>query len=184
MRFNDEQHIKDYKNRGVYPRIHGDIFSLDKHIPASNVLDIGCSTGLLTARLADKHKKVVGIDSDKKALQQAREIKKRNVALYEGKINEQTVNEVEQILKDHNINVIYARRVLPELTDVGGLSLIETLVTMFYTQKVKYVVLEGRQRRRSATHVMKDIDKEISRFVGLYKPIKRYKECAILERVD
>lgn len=184
MRFNDEQHINDFKAHGTYPRIHDDIYTLDKHIPASHVLDIGCSIGLLTARLAEKHDIVVGIDSDIKAVQKAREIRKPNVTLYGCKINNETIDEIERILKDHNINVIYARRVLPELTDAGGLSLIEKLVTMFYTQKVKYVVLEGRQRRRNAMHVMKDIDKEVSRFMGLYKPIEKFKECVLLERID
>lgn len=183
MRFNDEQHIKDYKEYGSYPRIHDDIFSLDKHIPASNVFDIGCSTGLLTTRLADKHNTVIGIDSDVKALRQADGIRKPNVTFYGGQINEKCLKEIEQILKRHEINVVYARRVLPEICDTGGLSLVEKVVTMFYNQNIKYVVLEGRQRRRNAKHVLKDVDKEVSRLEGLYKPIKRFNECVLLERI-
>ncbi|HEX8965662.1 MAG TPA: methyltransferase domain-containing protein [Patescibacteria group bacterium] len=50
-----------------------------KNLNKSTVLDIGCSTGLITCSLSLSFKKVIGVDPDKNAILLAQKLKRKNV---------------------------------------------------------------------------------------------------------
>lgn len=180
MRFDDVEYITHYHKTGEYPKIHDDIFSMDKYVPVGNVMDLGCCTGLLSNRLAAKHNLVVGIEANKKYLDNA--VQKSNVHYYNTKITQETLSDIEKLVKKHKINVVYARRVLPEICDAGGVTLVQDLLRMFRENGVEYIVIEGRKCNSKSTHILKSVEQEKLLFSGLYKCSHTHNQCAIFAK--
>lgn len=181
MRFNDAEYLKAYYERGEYPKIHDDIMVLAKDIEGNVVLDLGCCTGLLTRRLAINCKKVIGIDSNKHYLEQAIR-DKNNIEYVHLKICENTLQQLREIIFKNNIGAVVARRVFPEIYETGGFELINDVLDIFDEELVSDILIEGRKSNRNAINPLNDIEKELKAVSRNYEPIKRYKNCALLQR--
>ena len=181
MRFDDLEYVSQYNTNGKYPKIHDDIASLDEYVPAGVVLDLGCCTGLLSCRLAEKHNAVIGIEANKHYLSAA--VRKENVHYINMKICEETMQDLKEIIVKHNINCVYARRVLPEICDAGGIKLVRAMISMFHECGIKHIVIEGRKCSKNSTHVLKSIEREKELFAGLYINIHNRKSCSLFTKL-
>lgn len=183
MKYDDKQHIYNYLERNSFPRIHDNIFSLNKFIDPTNVLDIGSSIGLLSLRLGQYHNNVLGIEHNIKTSIQAKKLATANVKFEQFAINKRNMFDFENLIKRNLIKVVFARRVLPEIYDVGGLDLLQELIQTLYECDVHTIVIEGRQRRKNAKHPLNTVEKETALFEGYYKLKHEYKECVLLEKI-
>lgn len=168
--YNDDKYVKQYLTNGKYPKIHDDIAVLIRELPKDSVvLDVGCSTGLLTQRMVDMGLKCYGIDIDKVAISKANQYcKMMDIA---------NIATLEQYVIDNNINVAVCRRVLPEIMDTGVLfDFIDVM-----SRHIEYCVVEGGIESAKSTHKLKNIDEEIKVLSKYYNLIKRYKRCAIMK---
>lgn len=181
MRFDDLQYVNEYNQNGKFPKIHDDIASLDEYVPAGVVLDLGCCTGLLSCRLAQKHKTVIGIEPNKQYLAHA--VHKDNVNYVNMKICEETMQQLKEIITKYNVTCVYARRVLPEICDAGGIKLVRGMISLFNECGVKHIVIEGRKCSKNSTHVLKSIEREKEMFSGLYVNIHNYKNCSLFTKL-
>ena len=180
MRYNDDTYIKNFIEHGIYPKIHDDIYSLDRYLDNSNVLDLGCCTGLLSRHLAETHNFVIGVDSEAKYIEKA--IKHNNIQYIQMEINESTLEDFHKILVCNNIAIIYARRIIPEVYETGGKDLVNHLIQTMYDSKVEYLVVEGRKSNRNAVNPLKSIEEEVTALKQRYEVIRKYKNCAIMKR--
>ena len=179
MRFDDDKYIQDVINYNKYPKIHDDIFYLSKYVDAENVLDLGCCTGLLSHRLSSVYKNVVGVEANNRFIQKT--IKKDNIKYINLKICKDNLCNFENILTENNIEAVYARRVIPELHETGGIELVNNICDIFYKHKVKYIILEGRKPTKNAKNPLNILDKELQCFSKYYTEDNRYKNCCILK---
>lgn len=166
MRFDDIAYVDEYKKSGKYPKIHDDIFSLDANIPVGNVIDLGCCTGLLSVRLAQRHNLVIGIEPNKEYIKNA--VPHERCVYMNFKIDYSNLKKLEQVILENHITTIYARRVLPEICDAGGIELVRDMIAMFRDCGVKNCVIEGRKCNSKSVHKLKNLSKEMELFQGFY----------------
>lgn len=176
--FDDDKYIKQFKENQIYPKIHDDIFHLASNTEGNNVLDIGCCYGLLSHRLSKKFN-VTGIEANEHYCEKA--IYNNIINM---KINYETLSEFKDILLDHKIDIVVCRRVIPELYDCGGETLIRKIEKTLYECNVKYIILEGRTVSKRSVHKLKSIDNEIEILSNDYFLDKKYKRCARLQRKE
>ena len=179
MGFADDQFVEEYKRYHKYPKIHDDIYSMHKYVDCKNIMDLGCCTGLLTTHLAETYPKVIGIEPNKNYLKKAPQ--PDNVTYYNFPITPKTLGLLDKVIKQHNIDTIFGRRVMPEIYNYGGDKLINSLNTLFYRNNIQHLILEGRIESKNSTHNLSNIKKEITYFTN-YEPIKTQKNCVILKR--
>lgn len=175
--FDDDKYLKQFKY-GIYPKIHNDIFYLTSNTIGSNILDIGCCYGLLSHRLS-KQFNVIGIESSKYYCD--RSIYQNIVNM---KINENTLSQFRDILIKNKIDIVVFRRVIPEIYDCGGDSLIHDIEKALYECDVEYIILEGRIESKRSVHKLKSINDEIEILNNYYFLDKRYKRYARLKRKE
>lgn len=178
MRFNDDKYVEDYLKHGKYPKIHDNIFSLDRFIPRCNVLDLGCCTGLLSLRLADAHPFVVGVEPSTTYISKAPT--RGNVRYVIMGISDKTLSTFGDILSDNRIEAVFARRVLSEIAKSGGVELVTSLAETMRGAGVKFLAMEGRKPVRNAVNIMPTVDHEILAVYSQYKVIVRSGDCALL----
>ena len=179
MRFSDYAYVEDYLEHGKYPKIHDGIFALDRFIPRCNVLDLGCCTGLLSLRLADVHPLVVGVEPSTTYISKAPE--KGNVRYVVMGISSETLVSFGELISENRIEAVFARRVLPEISECGGVELVTSLAETMRGAGVKYLAIEGRKPRGNAVNRLSSIDDEILAVNRQYKIIRRCGDCVLME---
>lgn len=178
MSFHSEELIYDLVVRHKYPKIHDDIFNMSSCICDMNVMDLGCCFGLLSNRLATRNKLVVGIEANKSYFDKC--VANPKVKYVNLKVNMDTMPQIRQIVKENNIKALYARRVMPELYETGGLELCEAFAKAMYDTDVTFVVLEGRVKTKNATNFLSSIDREVTLYKDMYQVMLSYKNCRLL----
>ena len=136
--------------------------SLDNIIPLkSNILDLGCGTGLLASLLSTKKRKVVGVDFSQTSIKYAKRLKKKlslkNVVFMKGNISnldlpKESFDYTFCLGVLHHIANPYAGfKVQCDLTKKGGfviLGLYNTYGRLFSrTRKFLFKMLRGRGRK-------------------------------------
>lgn len=176
-RYDDDSYILDYRNFGIYPKIHDDIFFLfSENVPRGTfVLDIGGSIGMLSTRLQDAGYNAVMIEPTKAA----DKCPSDKVFCYYTMIKAATLPVVDFILKNHKIEYVIARRVISELFLTGGSDLILELEKLFIKNGVKAIILEGRLPTSRATCPIPNTAAEVALFNN-YKLTNTHKRCAML----
>jgi|TARA_R110000824_G_scaffold6506_5_gene30068 SAM-dependent methyltransferase len=163
MRFNSIERLEEWCVNGNYPSIHDRIFKMvEDNIRGGNVLDICCSTGLLGQRIQDELKKtVVGVDADRKSLQNARSYGV-DVNLVEMKIDATNFSPLISVLIKNDIEVIVARRCLSEIffnhIDQGAV-FAERLLK---ETNVREIFIQGRREQPNATHPIPSCSAEVA----------------------
>lgn len=180
MKFDDDKYVEEYYHTGRFPKIHDDIFTLAALLPGRNVLDLGCCKGLLSKRLSTVCNLVVGIDGSKSYLDKA--VPDSKVKYYCTKVVKETLPFIVSLIKKHDISMIVARRVIPELCETGGMQLVNDFVKSVYDSGVEYIVLEGRKKCHNPTNPLSSIDLEVKAFSSMYSVVNTHKDCRTLKR--
>lgn len=179
MKYDSLEYIDNLKKKGQYPRIHNDIFKMHQFVPVKNILDIGCCYGLLSHRLSNVYEEVVGIEQNPDYAKHF--ICKNNIHYFNFRINKNSLNKLDKIIKKYNIKAVYCRRVIPELYDTGGMELLHYIKYIFIRNDVKYIVIEGRIKFKKAKHIFKSCYHEFSFFEDKYELIETYNNCGVLK---
>lgn len=177
MSFHDQSYVDAYLQRHEFPAIHDEIFALDKFVIFDTVMDLGCCTGLLAARLAETHTNVVAIEPNKNYLKNA--VQLPNIHYYNMGVSDKTLDQIAAIIRKHNVKAIFARRVLPEIYDTGGESLVRSLIKTCHDNGVLTFVVEGRVETSRSAHALKGIDDEINIVGEYYQPIMTNHNCLL-----
>lgn len=183
MRFDDEEYVRAYRERGCFPAIHSDIaWLIERVIRAGAVrcaFDIGCCTGLLTARLASLGvPQAIGIDANARSLALAP--RADGLVYHRMKIDARNLAPFEQLLTTYRPQLIVLRRVLPEISG-GRLAHARRFAEALHRAAPRVVVLEGRVKSARSTHPLAGLEEELAVFRGLYVESGRSRNCAALE---
>lgn len=183
MRFDDPQHIETFQRRGAFPRIHdaiaGFVIGFSR---GTRFLDLCCCYGLLGERLHRAGFVVIGVDANPKVIErgQAAGIE---IPLFPLRVGRDTLGELMDLIDEHDISGIVARRALPELFDrdpaLGG---------EFFERArgigVKEVFLEGRAPTRNAVSALATLEAEIHLAQPWFALDRRQGQCARLVAGD
>jgi hypothetical protein len=184
-RFNSPEHLSTWQERGRYPAIHDGIADAAASLMRGKcLLDLGCSYGLLGARIAKESGQgmPLGIDADGKVIAAARDAK---VSMFftHLRVTAETLPLVAELVRDHSIDVIIARRILPELFGqevmVGGM-----FAAMMAKAGVKEMFVEGRVVSERSTNALASIDAEVAMLSGSYREARRIKAVSYLVRQE
>lgn len=117
MRFDAPEHLEAWRARGVWPAIHNAMTAFAvAHMRGETMLDLGCSYGLLGARIASEAGGIVthGIEVDEKVIVASQDAGVP-IRLYRLKLTVDTLPEFSAILRASSTTAVVARRILPEL---------------------------------------------------------------------
>lgn len=180
MRFDDDGYLKAFYERGEYPKIHDNIYKLDRYVKGTNVIDLGCCTGLLARRLVRTHGTVIGIECNKNYLSKA--VQHERIKYENLKVDFDTLQAIADIVKSNNIECVYARRVIPEIYETRGFELVSALAETLYKNGVKYLVVEGRKSSRNAVNPLSSVEKEVEALQKYYYVSERVGNCVLMKR--
>lgn len=186
--YNSSKYVTAFKAKGLFPSIHDDIARVLYGLKdeATNVLDLGCSTGLLTQRVAAYVSGFcIGVDCDKKAIETARSLGGREGIKYLD-IDVSTkagVKRLTEAIKEYSIDTVVMRRVIPELHDACGDVILGDMFKMFYDAGVKRLVLEGRIETKRAVNTLSNHKLEAIAIIHAapYEVDTIYRRCEVLK---
>lgn len=167
-RFNSTEYLDAWKATGKYPAIHDGIFRLIKQgvePEVGRVVDLGSSTGLLTRRLWGHGYDVCGVETSRAAVAAGREAatygsgKLIGPEVYRHQLIPGQFHDFALWLIEHEVRVVVARRVLPELDDYGVTPAM--LSGVLIHAGVEHLFVEGRAPRAHATHRLPTLIHEI-----------------------
>lgn len=187
VRFDALEYLTQYRagreaGRQVFPAIHYDLFQLIvEEAVGRRALDLCCSTGLLAQRLAEQaHMYAVGVDADRRALDRARQygvtVPLREIAIEPG-----TFDDLVELVLNHRIGVLVARRCMPELfghdMDAG-----REFVRAMHRAGISEVFLQGRVETKGAVNRLRSIEHEVALWIddGHYRIAQLRGQCAYL----
>lgn len=174
MRFDSVEHLEAWRDLGVYPKIHDAVAgAIVTFMQGSRILDLGCSYGLLAQRIMAQlgTQAAVGVDSDAKAIRLA-EAAGIGVTLYRMRIAGDTLPQLVRIVKRHDIDVIAARRILPELFG-DDLELGRAFAREMAAAGVREMFIEGRVVSESSVNALRSIDEEVALVAGSFREDRR-----------
>ena len=163
MRFDSLEYLDQWQREGRYPAIHDEMFAVvTSRVVGRRYLDLCCSTGLLGQRIAAKAwaETVVGVDGDNGALQAGKDAG-INVPLIHLAITDTTMDQLGDLIRQHGLTVMLARRCLPELSD-GDPERAKRLLAITAKAGITEIVVQGRDVSRRTTHVLGSIEREIA----------------------
>lgn len=183
MRFNAPEHLQFWKDTGRFPAIHDDIMHLaSSHMRGLTALDLCCSTGLLGQRVAAHlGAEVVGVDGDTRALALGKEAG-LDVRLVYQRIDPHDLQPLENLLQQHQIETVLARRCLPELFG-QALAAGRTFAQMLHRQQVQEILVEGRMVSPGAVNPLASLAQEVELLGPYYQVRKLHRNVAYLTRV-
>jgi len=168
VRFDDTGYLDAWRDDGVYPKIHDELFRLVRRTPPTGpVLDLCCSTGLLAQRINDELRvPAVGIDSDDRAITGAVAAGVK-VPLLTCTLRGDLA-AFKDVLATYEVTGIVARRCFPELFGSrAGLDreFLGIFKTALAEAGVTQLWLQGRQAHRHATNALPSITHEVMAMV-------------------
>lgn len=179
-RFNSTEYLDAWKATGKYPAIHDGIFRLITHgvnQDVGAVLDLGSSTGLLARHLWENGYDLYGVEASRAAVTAGRDAgtymaedgnPSDGPEVYRHQLLPGELHDLGVWLLEHEIKVVIARRVLPELDDYGvpPSMVSEVLVNA----GVEHLFVEGRAPRARATHRLPTLTHEIEALGECWAP--------------
>jgi len=168
MSFSSVELLEAYRDKGQFPAIHDAIFAqVSQHAKGRSFCDLGACTGLLTRRLATiDGAKVCGIEGNPRFIASGREhgIDMPILAL---KVSQRTFGEFSDFIERHKVDVLVARRVMPELwgEDLdGGVAFSSLLASL----GVREIFIEGRIYSDRSTNALAKLETELRLFAAEY----------------
>ena len=175
MRFDDQNHLAEWRANKTFPRIHDAMAAATiANMTGSRVLDLGCSFGLLGARVFKENgltTHAVGIEADEAVVRMA-EVAGVPVDFYALTVSRETCDAVITIVAENRIDVVLARRVFPELFG-DDLEFGREFVALLGGVGVKELFIEGRVPTPRATNALSSIDQEVELVSGYFREVKR-----------
>lgn len=183
-RFDSPEWITEWKATGRFPHIHDAIYNAFAATvdPGTPVLDIGASTGIMTARLQHGGYTVTAAEANPASLATGRELGTwGDATLWEHFITPATVTDFFKLLQDRRIGAIMARRVISEVYDgMGGEP--GAFAEAVRRSSVHTIVLEGRKISRNTVHPCGTADLEVAVFGPGWRVTERVGDVRVLER--
>ena len=184
MRFNSPEHLETWKRTKRYPAIHDAMFdAAGSLLRGTRVLDLGCSYGLLGSRIAKLlgYDTAIGVEADKSVISAAEQAGV-SLVFHNIRVAADTMSQLEAIILAHGINVIIARRIMPELFG-DNLQLGADFAGMCAYCGVKEMLIEGRVLSGRSTNALASIDAEVAMLTGggAYREARRIKAVSYLQ---
>ncbi|MDC7784791.1 hypothetical protein PQJ75_00800 [Rhodoplanes sp. TEM] len=173
MRFDDPGYLAAWR-AGRYPRIHDAIFEMAVvYMRGTRVLDLGCSYGLIGDRLVRNGMAefVVGVDADEAVLAQGRDAGVSGT-LYSLRVTEETLPELIELVSSRRLDVLVARRVLPELFG-ENVQLGRRFAHELRAAGIREVFVEGRVASVRSVNALRSIDEEVDLLSEAYREARR-----------
>jgi hypothetical protein len=183
-RFNSPEHLETWRTRGRYPAIHDGIAdAAASFMRGKRLLDLGCSFGLLGARIAKEigHDTAIGVEADRSVISAAKAAGVPMV-FHNIKVAADTLTQLEAVVRCHGINVIVARRIMPELFG-SDLDLGVRFAALMGAAGVKEMLIEGRVLSGRSTNALASIDAEVVMLAGSYREVRRVKAVSYLQAI-
>lgn len=180
-RFNSVAYLEAWKTQHQFPAIHDDIFNAISTVPGT-VLDLCCSTGLLGQRLIEAGRVCVGIDGDRAAAVRAMAYGIK-LDIHCVPVSGATFSMVKAIIESHGVEVVAARRCIPELFNRDHRSG-RVFAAMLYALNVKHIFLEGRVPTDRAVNSLPTVEAEVALFASHYQLVVLQGRVAHLERLQ
>ena len=181
-RYSSSEYVYDYKAKGIFPRIHNDIFNMVKeNVKGKRAIDLGSCTGLISIRLVEQagFEFVAGLEGNISYLEKA--IPNDKVTYFNFYVTKENMDKLKEVIVKNGITVVVGRRVIPEIGE-RDISVVYDLVKLLYEVGVEEIVLEGRVVVKKPTNKLYSIEKEIECFDKYFKLVAKNKECAYLVR--
>lgn len=163
MRFDSPELLQAWRETGRWPAIHDAIAQMAlEYLRGQVLLDLGCAFGLLGARIVAETglRSAIGVDANKATLA-ASEAAAVPVTRYCLQIVDRpSMAELGAIIKRHQVDVIVARRILPELFG-HDIDLGRAFVDMAADLGVKEMLVQGRVETPDAVNPMRSIEREV-----------------------
>lgn len=189
--FDNEEYLRAWKEEGVFPRIHRDMFNLfSSTFECNSVLDMCSCTGLLGTHIMEYHKiPAFGLEGNETWLARA---DKWGITLPTLRcwIGPETLDEVVDFIKDNKINGMVARRCLAELFAYDSnfklmkkpdMVWAKKLTTAFVDAGIKEIWMEGgKPMKNPETHPVPNTDAGIKCFAPAYRVSERLNECVYM----
>lgn len=174
MRYDSAAHLAAWAKDGTFPKIHNAIVNVAAaELGARVVLDLGCSYGLLGARLIKMGVVdiAIGVDIDGDVLQAAHDAGVP-ITQHHLKIEPATFAELLASVRGHRVTAVLARRILPELFG-HDIPAGKQFAHLLARAGVKEMVVEGRVISPSATNPLQSIDAEVAMLDEAFKEKRR-----------
>jgi len=116
-RFNSPELLLTWARCRRFPAIHDNMAAAAlSYVRGTRILDLGCSFGLLGARIAKDMGGVtaIGVEADAGVISAA-EAAGVPMVFHNIKITAETLPQLETVIRCHGIDIIIARRIMPEL---------------------------------------------------------------------
>jgi hypothetical protein len=174
--YDSEKYLIDFKEKNAYPSIHNEIYNricmLNHNRP---MLDLGCCFGLLAERLNNSGINCIGVEKSIKHINLGRQYGIKS------KIYNESIDSIDAIIKEYNIELLIARRCLPEAfgNNIENGYLFSKMASQL---NVTYIVIEGRVVTKNHVNQLFCLDEEIKLFLFEYECIDNNKNIAILKK--
>lgn len=183
MRFDDLAHVIRY-HKGEYPKIHDDIFHMaKKHVDGRNVMDIGACRGLLGARMIHMGvtDNVLCVEPNRRYMDNR--IIVQGVDFANIHVKRRTMPMLSKWIIEHDIKVVTARRVFPEIVEGEGIQTVKQFAKMMMVAGVETVILEGRIKTKNAVNPLYDANREVWALSPFFIEVEAYKNVRVLRSV-
>jgi SAM-dependent methyltransferase len=117
-----EKHYQERDERRLPPRGEADVADFLKRIPAgSNIIDLGCGDGALSAQMAKAGHRVVGVDFSHEALRVANKENREGVTFFRVNLNDRTAvfELAAQMVRTREVWHVFVRDTMHGLTYVN-----------------------------------------------------------------
>lgn len=190
--FENEQYLIDWKEKGIYPKIHEDMFTLfSTTFECDSVLDMCCCTGLLGTHVNEFYGiPVVGLEGNPTWIERGRK-HGVSIPILEIWISKETLPEILEFIKENKVNGMLARRCMAELfayDKPNGKILMEPdmewakfLTESFVEAGIKEVWMEGgRPHSNTDIHPCPTTATGIKFWEPAYKVSEWHRQCVYM----
>ena len=180
--FNGPEYLHAWASNGEWPAIHTPMAEFAMiYMRGSVLLDLGCSFGLLGARISEEAGgaiRAVGIDADERVIA-ASQAAKVPIAITHMRVTRETLPDLTAFLAEAQPDTIIARRVLPELwgEDLDGG---REFASVIAAAGVREVLIEGRVVSERATNPLRSVADEVALLSAEYRETTRSKALSRL----
>lgn len=183
MRFDSPEHLEAWAKTGKWPEIHTPVTNMALNmLYGMRLVDLGCSYGLLGARLRAVLglQAVLGIDADADVLEAAR-VHAVPIHLTHMRIEPTTVGIalLRQEVERFNADSMVCRRILPELFG-ENLGIGRAWAGAMVAAGIKEMIVQGRVDSARSTNPLHNVDAEIEILAGAYALIRKEGSVAYL----
>lgn len=173
-RFDSPELLAAWRDRGEWPAIHVPVVNMAVEMMIGmRLIDLGCSYGLLGARLAGVLglEAVLGLDADEAVLAAAIEAK---VPIHHQllRVTKDTLTDLIWAVSDFRADCMVCRRILPELFG-DDLELGDLFGAKMARAGVKEMIVQGRVDSGRATNKLHNVEAEVAMLRRCWEPIRQ-----------